>query len=153
MLFTDAVLAALPVIREGVPRCRARMPWSLLGALLAAAVMVVPAGAEEFSLTRCLATGSGSNSVGPSHPGRIDIERHFACYEAQREYDVRRQAKEAAEREHQRRAAEEATRQQAEAQAQEAAAQAAKEKSRTRQEAERVRKAEELERASKAEEA
>ena len=126
---------------------------SLLGVWLAAVVLVVPAGANEFSLTRCLATGSGSNSLGPSHAQRIDIERHLACYEAQREYELRRQAKETAEREHQRRAAEEATRQQAEAQAQEAAAQTAKEKSRARQEAERVRKAEELERARKAEEA
>jgi len=129
------------------------MPWSLLGALLAAVVMVVPAGAEEFSMTRCLTTGSGSNSGLLSPPQRLDLARHFACYEAQREYEVRRQAKEAAEREHQRRAAEEATRQQAEAQAQEAAAQAAKEKSRARQEAERVRRTEELDRARKAEDA
>jgi hypothetical protein len=116
-------------------------------------VMVVPAGAEEFSLTRCMVTGSGSNSGLPAPPQRLNLERHFACYEAQRAYEVRRLAEEAAERERQRRAAEEATRRQAEAQAQEAADQAAKEKSRARQETERARRAEELERARKAEEA
>ena len=114
------------------------MPWSLLGVWLAAVVLVVPAGAEEFSLSRCLASGVG----------QIDHARHFACFEAQREYEVRRY-KEAAERERQRRATEEATRQQeAEAQAQETADRAA----RARQEAERARKAEEVERARKAEE-
>jgi hypothetical protein len=113
------------------------VPWSLLGVWLAAVVLVVPAAAEEFSLSRCLASGVG----------QIDHARHFACFEAQREYEVRRYKEEAAERERQRRAAEEATRQQAEAQAQETADQAA----RARQEAERARKAEEVERARKAE--
>ena len=116
---------------------------SLLGAWLAAVMLVVPAGADEFSLTRCLATGSG----------RIDIERHLACYEAQREHELRRQAKETAEREHQRRAAEVEARRQAEAQAKETADQAAKEKSRARQEAARARKAEGVERAREAREA
>ena len=132
---------------------RGRVPWSLLGAWLAAVVLVVPAGADEFSLTRCLATGSGSNSVRPPlHSQRIDVERHLACYEAQREYELRRQAKETAEREHQRRAAEVEARRQAEAQAKETAEQAAKEKSRARQEAARARKAEEIERAREAKE-
>lgn len=113
------------------------MPWSLLGVWLAAVVLVVPAGAEEFSLTRCLASGVG----------QIDHARYFACYEAQRQYEVSRY-KEAAERERQRRATEEATRQQeAEAQAQETGDRAA----RARQEAERARQAEAVERARKAE--
>jgi hypothetical protein len=131
---------------------RGWVPWSLLGVWLAAVVLVVPAGAEEFSLSRCLATGSGSDSVRPSHPQGLDITRHFNCYEAQREYEIRRQAQEAAERERQRRGAEVETRRQAEAQAKETAAQAAKEKSRARQEAERARKAEEVERARQAKE-
>jgi hypothetical protein len=117
------------------------LPWSFLGAWLAAVVLVVPAGAEEFSMTRCLAAGVG----------RIDPTHYFACHEAQREYEVRRY-KEAAERERQRRATEEATRQQeveaqAPAQAQEATDRAA----RARQEAERARQAEAVERARKAE--
>jgi hypothetical protein len=132
---------------------RGWVPWSLLGAGLAAVVLVVPAGAEEFSLSRCLITGSGSNSGLPTATGRVDLARQFACYEAQREYEVRRQAEEVAERERQRRAAE-ATRLQAEeAQAKETADRAAKQKSRARQEAERARKADEVERARKAEEA
>ena len=107
------------------------VPWSLLGAWLAAVVVVVPAGAEDFSLARCLVTGSGSNSGLSSAPQRIDVERHLACYEAQREYEVRRQAEEATERERQRGAAE-ATRQQAEEdQAKETADETAK-KSRAR---------------------
>ena len=111
--------------------------WSLLGVWLAAVVLVVPAGAEEFSMTGCLAAGGQG--------GRIDVSRYFACHEAQREYEVSRY-KEAAERE--RRATEEATRQQeAEAQAQETADRAA----RARQEAERSRQAEAVERARKAE--
>jgi hypothetical protein len=113
------------------------VPWSLLGAWLVAVVLVVPAGAEEFSLSRCL-TGGG---------GQIDLARHFACFEAQRAYEVRRY-QEAAERERQRRAAEE---RQADAQAKETADQAATEKSRARQKAERARKAEAVERARKAE--
>jgi hypothetical protein len=112
------------------------VPWSLLGVWLAAVVLVVPAGAEEFSLSRCL-TGGG---------GQIDLARHFACFEAQRAYEVRRY-QEAAERERQRRAAEE---RQADAQAKETADQAATEKSRARQKAERARKAEAVERARKA---
>ena len=115
--------------------------WSLLGGWLAAVVLVVPAGAEEFSLTRCLAAGFG----------RIDPTRYFACYEAQREAEVSRY-KEAAERESQRRATEEATRQQeAEAQAQAQAQEAADRAAKARQEAERARKAEEVERARRAE--
>jgi len=115
------------------------MTWSLFAVWLAAAVLVVPARADEFSLTGCLAAGGQG--------GRIDMSRYFACYEAQREYEVRRY-KEAAESERQRRATEEATRQQeAEAQAQETAGRAA----RSRQEAERVRRAEEVERVRKAE--
>jgi colicin import membrane protein len=139
---------------------RCRVPWSLLGAWLAAVVLVVPAGAEEFSLTRCIATGSGSDARLPSAPQQLDLKRHFACYEAQRAHEVRRLAKEAAERERQRRAAEEATRRQAEAaqaketakqaaqakaQAKQAARQAALEKSKARQEAERARRADEAE--------
>jgi hypothetical protein len=112
------------------------VPWSLLGAWLVAVVLVVPAGAEEFSLSRCLVGGFG----------QIDRARQFACFEAQREYEVRRY-KEAAERERQRRAAEE---REAEAQAKETVDQAAKEKSRARQEGERARKAE-VERARQAE--
>jgi hypothetical protein len=115
------------------------MPWSLLAVGLAVVVLAVPAGAQEFSLTRCLAAGGQG--------GQIDMSRYFACYQAQREYEVSRY-KVAAERERERRATEEATRQQeAEAQAQEAADRAAK----ARQEAERVRKAEEVERARRAE--
>jgi flagellar biosynthesis GTPase FlhF len=115
------------------------VPWTFLGAWLTAVVLVLPAGAEEFSLTGCLAAGGQG--------GRIDMSRYFACYEAQREYEVRRY-KEAAESERQRRATEEATRQQAaEAQAQEIANRAA----RARQEAERVRQAEAAERARQAE--
>jgi hypothetical protein len=87
--------------------------WSLLGAWLAAVVLVVPAGAEEFSLSRCLAGGGQG--------GQIDLTRHFACFEAQRANEVRRYKEAAAERERQRQAAEEATRQQAGAQAQETA--------------------------------
>jgi flagellar biosynthesis GTPase FlhF len=113
--------------------------WSLLGAWLAAVVLVVPAGAEEFSLSRCLAGGGQG--------GQIDLTRHFACFEAQRANEVRRYKEAAAERERQRQAAEEATRQQAGAQAQETADRAA----RARQEAERARKAEAVERARKAE--
>ena len=117
------------------------MPWSLLGIWLAAVVLVVPAGAEEFSLTRCLAGGVG----------QIDHARYFACYQAQREYEVSRY-KEAAERERQRRATEEATRQQeAEAQAQAQAQAAADRAAKARQEGERARKAEEVERARRAE--
>jgi hypothetical protein len=78
------------------------MSWSLLAVWLTTS-LVVPAGAEEFSLTRCLAAGGQG--------GQIDMSRYFACYEAQREYEVSRY-KEAAERERQRRATEEATRQQ-----------------------------------------
>jgi hypothetical protein len=129
------------------------VPWSVLGAWLTAVVLVVPAGAEDFSLARCLVTGSGSNSGLSSAPQRIDVERHLACYEAQREHTVRRQAEEAAERERQRGAAE-ATRQQAEEdQAKETADETAK-KSRARQaeEVERARQAEEVERARQAEE-
>jgi hypothetical protein len=115
------------------------VPWSLLAVWLAAVVFVVPAGAQEFSLTRCLAAGGQG--------GQIDMSRYFACYQAQREYEVSRY-KEAAERERERRATEEAVRQQeAEAQAQEAADRAAK----ARQEAERARQAEAVERARKAE--
>jgi hypothetical protein len=126
---------------------RGWVPCSLLGTWLTAVVLVVPVGAEEeFSLTRCLATGSGSNSARPSAPQRLDNARHIACSDAQREYEVRRQAKEAAERERERRAAEEATRRQetrrqAEAQAKETAKQAAQEKSKARREAERARRA------------
>ena len=117
------------------------MSWSLFAIWLAAVVLVIPAGAEEFSMTGCLARGGEG--------GRIDVSRYFACQEAQREYEVSRY-KEAVERERQRRATEEATRQQdveAQAQAREAADRAAK----ARQEAERTRKAEEVERARKAE--
>ena len=117
------------------------MPWSLLAVWLAVVVLVVPAGAEEFSLLRCLSEGGG----------RADVSRHFACYEAQRQYEVNRY-REAAERERQRRATEEATRQQeAEAQAQAQAQEAADRAAKARQEAERARKAEEVERARKAE--
>jgi murein hydrolase activator len=117
------------------------MPWPFLAVWLAAAVPVVPAGAEEFSMTGCLAAG------GPR--GRIDVSRYFTCHEAQREYEVSRY-KEAAERERQRRSTEEATRrqqQEAEAQAQKAADRALK----ARQEAERARQAEAVERARQAE--
>src|SRR4029450_587529 len=126
------------------PRGRTEMnrnwvPWSLLGAWLTAVVLVVPAGAEDFSLARCLVTGSGSNSGLSSAPQRIGVERHLACYEAQREHTVRRQAEEAAERERQRGAAE-ATRQQAEEdQAKETADETAEKR--------RARRAEERERA------
>jgi len=113
------------------------MHWSLLAVWLAVVVLVVPAGAEEFSLLRCLSEGGG----------RRDVARHFACYEAQREYEANRY-RAAAELERQRRATEEATRQQeAEAQAQETGDRAA----RARQEAERARRAEDVERARKAE--
>ena len=114
------------------------LPWSLFAVWLAAVVLVVPAGAEEFSLVGCLSSGGQG--------GRIDVSRYFACYEAQRQYEVRRY-NEAAESERQRRATEEATRQQeAEAQAQETADRATK----ARQEAERARKAEDVERARQA---
>lgn len=143
---------------------RGWVPWSLLGAWLATVVLVVPAGAEEFSLTRCLATGSGSNAGLPSAPQQLDLKRHFACYEAQRSHEVRRQATEAAERERHRRAAEVETRREAEAQAKEtarqaaqakaqakqAARQAALEKNKARQEAERARRADEAEAAREA---
>ena len=120
------------------------VPWSLLVAWLAALVLVVPAGAQEFSLTRCLVAGGQG--------GQIDMSRYFACYEAQRQYEVSRY-KEAAERERQRRATEEATRQQeAEAQAQAQAQEAADRAAKARQEAERARQAEAVERARKAEE-
>jgi hypothetical protein len=138
---------------------RSRVPWSLLGAWLTAVMLVVPAGAEEFSLTRCIATGSGSDARLPPAPQQLDLKRHFACYEAQRSHEVRRQATEAAERERQRRAAEVETRREAEAQAKEtarqaaqakaqakhAAKQAALEQSKARQEAERARRADEAE--------
>ncbi len=121
------------------------LPWSLLAAWLAAAVLVGPAGAEEFSLTRCMATGSGSER--PTPPARLSMtpSRELACLKAQREYEARRQAKEAVERERQRRAQEGATQRQTEAQAKETADQAAKEKSRARQDAERAHKADEAE--------
>jgi flagellar biosynthesis GTPase FlhF len=114
------------------------MSWSLLAVWLTTS-LVVPAGAEEFSMTGCLAaSGQG---------GRIDVSHYFACHEARREYEASRY-KEAAERERQRRATEEATRQQeTDTQAQEAAERAAK----ARQEAERARKAEDVERARRAE--
>jgi len=119
------------------------MPWSLLGVWLAAVVLVVPAGAEEFSLLRCLAAGGQG--------GQIDQTRYFACHEAQREYEAKRY-REAAERERQRRATEEAARQQeAEAQAQAQAQEAADRAAKARQEAERARKVEEVERARKVE--
>jgi hypothetical protein len=115
--------------------------WWLLGVWLAAVVLVLPAGAEEFSLMRCLGGGFG----------QIDTARHFACYEVQREYEANRY-REAAERERLRRATEEATRQQeAEAQAQAQAREAADRAAKARQEAERARRAEEVERARKAE--
>ena len=119
------------------------VPWSLLGAWLVAVVFVVPAGGEEFSLSRCTATGSGSDSARPAPPGRLSRtpSRELACLKAEREYEFRRQAKEAAERERQRRADEEATRRQTEAAAKETADQAAKEKSRARQDAERAERA------------
>ena len=117
------------------------VPWSLLAVWLAAVVFVVPAGAQEFSLTRCLAAGGQG--------GQIDMSRYFACYQAQREYEVSRY-KEAAERERQRQATEEATRQQ-EAEAQAQARETADRAARARQEAERARQAEAVERARKAE--
>src|SRR5678816_3586765 len=121
--------AGVLLIMKSTRGNRSWVAWSLLGASLAGVALVVPVGAEEFSLSRCLSGGGG---------GRIDVSRHFACYEAQREYEASRY-REAAERERQRRATEEATRQQeAAAQAQEAADRAAK----ARQEAERARKAE-----------
>ena len=119
------------------------MSWSLFAIWLAAVVLVIPAGAEEFSMTGCLATGGQG--------GRIDVSRYFACHEAQREYEARRY-KETADRERERRATEEATRQQeADAQAQARAQEAADRAAKVRQEAERTRKAEEVERARKAE--
>jgi hypothetical protein len=125
---------------------RSCLPWSLLGAWLAAVALVAPSGAEEFSFTRCIATGSGSDSARSATPRPFDgtSTREFACLKTQREYEAKRQAKEAAERERQRRAEEEATRRQTEAQAKETADQAAKAKSRARQEGERARKAEEV---------
>jgi flagellar biosynthesis GTPase FlhF len=113
------------------------MTWSLFAVWLAAAVLVVPARADEFSLTGCLAAGGQG--------GRIDMSRYFACYEAQREYEVRRY-KEAAESERQRRAAEQRT---VPAQAKETADQEAKEK-KARQEAERTRQVEAAQRARQA---
>ena len=114
------------------------LPWSLFAVWLAAVVLVVPAGAEEFSLVGCLSSGGQG--------GRIDVSRYFACYQAQREYEVSRY------QEGQRRATEEATRQQeAEAQAQAQAQETADRAARARQEAERARQAEAVERARKAE--
>src|SRR4030095_5119896 len=137
---TDARARSCGGLRGRTEMSRNWVPWSLLGAWLATVVLVVPAGAEDFSLARCLVTGSGSNSGLQSVPQRIDVERHLACYEAQRAYEVRRQVEEAAER--QRQAAEEARRQ-ADVQAQETTDQAVKEKTRAR-EAERARHAEEV---------
>ena len=112
---------------------------------------LVPAGAEEFSFSRCMVTGSGSDWA-RSPSTSVDTRRFsntpsdgLTCLKAGQEYEARRQAEAAAQRERQRRADEEAARQQMEAAAKEAAdLAAAKEQSRAREEVERARKAEEV---------
>jgi hypothetical protein len=127
------------------------LSWSFLGALLATAVLVVCARAEEFSMTRCMTTGSGSSSARPTPPQRLAStpSRELACvkaqqaYEARRQAEVIRQANETAER--QRRAEEQEARRRIEHAAKDTADQAAKERTGLRrEEAERARKAQEV---------
>jgi len=127
----------------GIESTRSEGVWiarSLLGIWLALVVLVVPGGAEEFSLWRCLGAGGQG--------GQIDLLRHHACIEAQRADQARRNA---VERARQRQAEEE---RQAAAKTRAAADQAAADRARLEAEraeaVERSRQAEGVERSRRA---
>src|SRR5262245_7705233 len=126
----DAVEPPCRWSARSIAMSRRCLPWPLLGAWLAVLVFVASAGSEEFSFSRCMVTGSGSDVKRPRAPERPNMtsSRELACARAQQEYEARRQAQEAAQRLRQRQAEEEATRRQMEAAAKDAADQAAKER-------------------------
>ena len=110
--------------------------------------LALPAHAQDFSFSQCMAAGYRSNTGAPTLPrsSAYAPSSELACLKAHQENEARRVANEAAQRERQRQAEEAARQQLMETMTRDAADQAAaKEQSRARDEAERARKAEEVE--------